>query len=60
MSSVAFLRPENASKSLVDGASPPKPTKGAYSASSNPISRFRGLLLRPLLLRGGKRKIEEE
>ena len=53
MSSVAFLGPQNASTSLVAGASPETPLR-ALTALPEPLLGLWGLLLRAMLLRGGE------
>jgi len=55
MSLVAFLGPQNASKSLAAGASP-QILLEAYSTSPNSLVRFNKPTLRSLLLRGEDRR----
>jgi len=49
MSSVVFLDPQNATKSLAAGASPKTPLRPTGRADS---AGFKGSTLRPVLLRG--------
>jgi len=59
MSSVAFLGPQNAPKSLAAGASPQTPIR-KLTVFPRPLAGFKGPTLRPLFLRGEKEGEGEE